>query len=124
MEQSSSSEEFTAFSTESTSFDSNGSTRVTVTAYPSSDDVSKVEDSTAPMSGNDSTTRNDLDNHISYTTADITETNSSTSEPSTPKKTKPRVLKVKQEGIYTIKTLESSNFLREWSKGLRISSPY
>lgn len=42
---------------------------------------------------------------------------------SSPKKVKPRVLKVEQQGIFTIKTLESTNFLNEWFKGFRMSSP-
>ena len=42
---------------------------------------------------------------------------------SKPKKAKPRVLKVEQQGIFTIKTLESTNFLNQWFKGFRKSSP-
>ena len=42
---------------------------------------------------------------------------------SSPKKVKRRVLKVEQQGIFTIKTLESTNFVNEWFKGFRKSSP-
>jgi hypothetical protein len=42
---------------------------------------------------------------------------------SKPKKAKPRVLKVEQQGIFTIKTLESTNFLNQWFKGFRKSLP-
>lgn len=41
-----------------------------------------------------------------------------------PKKPKPRVLKIEHDGIYTIKTLEAANFVTEWYKGLRASTPY
>jgi hypothetical protein len=40
------------------------------------------------------------------------------------KKQKPKILKVEQYGIYTVKHLEASNFLAEWCKGLRASIPY
>jgi hypothetical protein len=40
------------------------------------------------------------------------------------KKTRPRVLKVEHDGIYTIKTLEGTNFFLEWYRGLRASTPY
>jgi hypothetical protein len=40
------------------------------------------------------------------------------------KKQKPKILKVEQYGIYTVKHLEASNFLAEWYKGLRASIPY
>lgn len=43
---------------------------------------------------------------------------------STPQKSKPRVLRVEQKGIYTVKTVESVNVLTEWIKALRISTPY
>ncbi len=52
------------------------------------------------------------------------EIKSSDSVSTTPKKVKPRVLKVKQDGIFTIKTLESTNILAEWVKALRVSIPY
>lgn len=40
------------------------------------------------------------------------------------KKPKPRVLKEKQQGIYTVQELEAANFFVEWFKGLRASAPY
>jgi hypothetical protein len=40
------------------------------------------------------------------------------------KKTRPRVLKVEHDGIFTIKTLEGTNFFLEWYRGLRASTPY
>jgi len=49
---------------------------------------------------------------------------SSDSESTTGRKYKPRVVKVEQKGIYTVKTLESVNILREWAKALRTSTPY
>jgi len=49
---------------------------------------------------------------------------SSDSESTTGRKYKPRVIKVEQKGIYTVKTLESINSLREWVKALRASTPY
>lgn len=39
-------------------------------------------------------------------------------------KVKPKVIRIHQDGIYTIKTFKSSDFLAEWYKGLRVSSPY
>jgi hypothetical protein len=41
-----------------------------------------------------------------------------------PQMSKPRVLRVEQKGIYTVKTVESVNVLTEWIKALRISTPY
>ena len=40
------------------------------------------------------------------------------------KKTEPRVLKERTQGIYTIQELEAPNFFVEWYKGLRASAPY
>jgi hypothetical protein len=40
------------------------------------------------------------------------------------KKARPRVLKVEQDGIFTIKTLEGTNFFLEWYRGLCASTPY
>jgi hypothetical protein len=40
------------------------------------------------------------------------------------KKTRPRVLKVEEDGIFTIKTLEGTNFFLEWYRGLCASTPY
>ena len=40
------------------------------------------------------------------------------------KKFKPRVLKEKTYGIYTIQQLEAANFLVEWYKGFRASAPH
>jgi hypothetical protein len=40
------------------------------------------------------------------------------------KKPKPRVLRERQQGIYTIQDLEAANMLVEWHKGLRASAPY
>lgn len=48
--------------------------------------------------------------------------NSTTSDKS--KRAKPRIIRTTQHGIYTIKDLESANFLVEWYRGLLISSPY
>ena len=39
-------------------------------------------------------------------------------------KRKPRVLKEKIQGIYTITEIEAANFFFEWYKGLRASAPY
>jgi hypothetical protein len=48
----------------------------------------------------------------------------SNSESKTAPKIKPRVFKVEQEGIYTIKTLEGVNVFAEWLKALRVSTPH
>ena len=40
------------------------------------------------------------------------------------KKFKPRVLKEKTYGIYTVQKLEAANFLVEWYKGFRASAPH
>jgi hypothetical protein len=40
------------------------------------------------------------------------------------KKTKPRILKTQQHGIYTMDHVESANFIEEWYKGLKTSAPY
>jgi hypothetical protein len=48
----------------------------------------------------------------------------SESEGKKKKKPKPRVIKEKEQGIYTIQELEAANFFVEWSKGLRASAPY
>ena len=45
-------------------------------------------------------------------------------EKGTKKKEKPRVIKEKTYGIYTIQKLEAANFLVEWYKGFRASAPY
>lgn len=45
-------------------------------------------------------------------------------KPKKKNKPKPRVIKERVKGIYTIKDYESANFLLEWYKGLRASTPY
>jgi len=49
---------------------------------------------------------------------------SSDSRSTKSQKHKPRVIKVEQQGIYTVKTFESVNALAEWVKALRVSTPY
>jgi hypothetical protein len=52
------------------------------------------------------------------------DTESSSKDEDKKKKTKPRVIKEKEQGIYTIQELEAANFFVEWYKGLRASAPY
>jgi hypothetical protein len=40
------------------------------------------------------------------------------------KNVKPRVVRERRQGIYTIQELEAANFLVEWTKGLQASAPY
>jgi hypothetical protein len=40
------------------------------------------------------------------------------------KKVKPRILRERIHGIYTIQDLEAANFVAEWYKGFRASAPY
>jgi hypothetical protein len=40
------------------------------------------------------------------------------------KKHKPRVLKEEKYGIYTVQHLEATNFVKEWYKGFRATTPY
>jgi len=47
-----------------------------------------------------------------------------TGEDGKKKKFKPRVLKEKTYGIYTVQQLEAANFFVEWYKGFRASAPY
>jgi len=47
-----------------------------------------------------------------------------TGEDGKKKKFKPRVLREKTYGIYTIQQLEAANFLVEWYKGFRASAPH
>jgi len=37
---------------------------------------------------------------------------------------KSRVRKVEQQGVYTFKRLEGTNFVKEWHKALKVSTPY
>jgi len=37
---------------------------------------------------------------------------------------KPVVLKVEQQGVYTFKTLQGTNFFKEWYKAAKVSGPY
>jgi len=64
--------------------------------------------------------------HVDSEPVKTTQTNdtSSDSESTTDRKYKPRVVKVEQKGIYTVKTFESINILQEWIKALRASNPY
>lgn len=78
--------------------------------------VENIEGKETATTGEDAT--NSQKGDLSTSTKEVP-----SSAESTPKKVKPRVLKVEQEGIFTIKTLESTNFLKEWFKGFRKSSP-
>jgi hypothetical protein len=65
-----------------------------------------------------------LDKEATLTDNPSSTTDADSDDEEKPKKTKPRVLKTEQDGIYTIKTLEAANFVTEWYKGLRASTPY
>ena len=65
-------------------------------------------------------------NTAEQTPAEATTTRpaSNSTKSDTSKRAKPRIVRTTQHGIYTIKDLESANFLVEWYRGLLISSPY
>lgn len=97
----------------STAADSNGDSSVTK-KDTSALDTKKDGDATAI------TTTTDADKSVDEEKKD----DESESEGKKKKKPKPRVIKQKEQGIYTIQELEAANFFVEWSKGLRASAPY
>src|SRR5436190_2395851 len=93
----------------------------TPTSCSSSDNLAAVENAQEKImaTSEDETKSSEQLDHSSSSSND----KNSTTPASTPKKVKPKVLKIEQQGIFTIKTLESSNFLKEWFKGFQKSMP-
>lgn len=82
----------------------------------------KAQSDATPSNDTAAVTTNANSNELSPAVSDAK--NESTSEEKAEKKPKPRVLRERQQGIYTIQDLETSNMFVEWYKGLRASAPY